>query len=576
MPDAPTTSAATFDLRKFLEVLGRHWWIVVAATVAVVVPATAWSNSQTPRYRASAEMVLELKRSETLYAQGAGNSGSNDVQRSIATEAKRLESSAVSQAVAHKLGYHAGVRTSASGVDNVITVTAESTSPKRAADIANAYVDTYIQYRRNTALKDLLDAQTEIQAKIDEKQRAIDAIDAEVAAAPPADRPSLAQAKSFERSSLANQQSLFRSQVDQLQVSASLSGGGADVLTPALPPHEPYAPKVAQILVLSLVAGAMLGLVVAFASDFLDDSIRGEDDLERAQFGLPILGSIPVVKGWRRESAAKLVSLGDPSSAAAEGYRGLRTAMQFLAIDRPLRVVQVTSPAVSEGKSTTAANLAVALARAGRHVVVMCCDLRRPRVHEFFGISNDVGLTSVLMGEASLDQALQRPPGDGLPLEILASGPLPPNPSELLSGRHFAEVLALVRERADVVVVDSPPVLPVSDAAVLAGLVDATVLVIRPGRTRRRGVRMALAALGRVNATLVGIVLNGVRRAGSYGYGRDYRRREPSPARSGGSPRRGRGDARREASAPSHEANGRIDVAVPAQETVTSGDRERG
>lgn len=556
-------ASTAFDLRRFLQVLWRHAWLIALATASVAGPAVLWSEGQPPRYRASAEMVLEQKRSEALYAQGAGAEVGNEPSRSIATEAKRLRGTAVSEAVARKLGYHADVRTSASGVDNVITVTAESTSPRRADDIANTYVTTYIQYRRATALKDLLDAQTEIQSKIDEKQRAIAAIDAQVAAAAPADREAVANSRSFERSSLANQQSLFRSQVDQLQVSASLSGGGADLLTPARRPGAPFAPRVAQTAGLAIVAGLMLGVAFAFASDFLDDSIRGEEDLERAGFGLPLLGSIPTVRGWRKESSVQLVSVDDPSSPAAEGYRGVRTAMQFLGIDRALRTVQVTSPAVSEGKSTTTANLAVALARAGRRVIVVCCDLRRPRVHEFFGLSNEVGLTSVLVGEASLADALRRIPGEDLDLELLASGPLPPNPSELLSGRHFADVLAALQARAEVLVIDSPPVLPVSDAAVLAGIVDATVLVVRPGRTSRKSVRRALAALHRVNAPLAGIVLNGVRRAGSYTYGRYYDRAPASRHKAGEA-----GGARGEPpeARPARTSAGAVAVTVPPTE----------
>ncbi|HET7476582.1 MAG TPA: polysaccharide biosynthesis tyrosine autokinase [Dermatophilaceae bacterium] len=563
-----TDAPAAFDLRNFLQVLWHHVWLIALATVTVVALAWFWVGTRTPTYRASAEMVLELKRSETLYGQGAGSVGGNEPTRAIATEAKRLRSRAVSTAVARKLGYRADVHTEASGVDNVITVTAESTDPKRAADVANTYVTTYIQYRRATDLKDLLDAQTEIQSKIDEKQRAIDAIDAEVAAAAPADRPAVAQAKAYERSGLANQQSLFRSQVDQLQVSAGLSGGGADMLTPAQRPGEPFFPKKLQTMLLALVAGLMLGVVLAFALDFLDDSIRGEEDFERAQFGLPLLGSVPVVRGWRRESTAQLVSLADPASSAAEGYRGLRTAMQFLAIDSPMRVVQITSPAVSEGKSTTTANLAVAMARAGRRVVVMCCDLRRPRVHDFFGLSNEVGLTSVLVGDVPLEAALQRVPGEDLPLEILASGPLPPNPSELLAGRRFADVLDMLKERAEFVVIDSPPVLPVSDAAVLAVIADATILVVRPGRTSGKSVRRSLAALRRVNAPLVGIVLNGVKRVGAYGYGRYYYRKDPSLPRLAGT-------ARPSDSSPAHSTNGKVPVTVPPSKGTESLQRER-
>lgn len=565
MVDGP----AAFDLRRFLQVLGRNSWVVAVSALAVVVPAAAWSNAQAPRYRASAQMVLEPKRSELLYLQGP--SDGSEAGRTIATEAQRIRGAAVRQAVATKLGYRADVHTSASGVDSIITVTAESSSATRAADTANAFVTSYIEYRRASALKDLLDAQTEIQAKIDEKQRAIDAIDAQVAAAPPDRHEALARARADERSSLANQQGLFRSQVDQLQVAASLSGGGADVLAPAAPPARPFEPEVLRTGVLAGIAGLMLGVALAFVSEFVDDTIRDEDDIEHSQFGVPVLGSVPVARGWRKDGTAQVVSLVDPGSSAAEGYRGLRTALQFLGVERPLRVVQVTSPQVSEGKSTATANLAVALARAGQRVVVVCCDLRRPRVHDFFGLPRVLGLTSVLVGDVSLDRALQRVDGDGIDLTVLASGPLPPNPSELLASGRFSEVLAALKERADVIVIDSPPLLPVFDAAVLTANVDATIVVARPGRTTRKSLGKALAALRRVNAPLVGVLLNGVRRESGYDYGQ-YRAHPPGPGRH-------RGRSRAALRQRRHDADGDgalvpVPVTVPADDAAT--DDERG
>ena len=553
--------STAFDLRRFLQVLGRNWWVIAISTVAVVVPAVAWSSSQAPKYRTTAQMVLEPKRSELLYAPGSGATDANEVARSIATEAQRLRGAAVRQAVAKKLGFRADVQTSASGVDSVITVTAESSGAKRAADIANTFVTTYIEYREARALEGLLDAQTEIQAKIDEKQKAIDGIDALVAAAPPDRRGAIAQARAYERSSLANQQNLFRSQVDQLQVAASLSGGGADVLTPAEPPGAPFAPNVGRTGVLAAMAGVLLGMALAFVADFADDSIRDEEDLDRSKLGVPVLGSVPAVRGWRKEGSAHLVSLVDPASSAAEGYRGLRTALQFLAVERPIRVIQVTSPQVSEGKSTATANLAVALARAGQRVIVVCCDLRRPRVHDFFDLPRGLGLTSVLVGDVPLDRALQRfeVEGDDLDLEILASGPLPPNPSELLASERFTQILDAVKARADIVVIDSPPLLPVFDAAVLTASVDATIVVARPGRTTRKSLGKALAVLRRVNAPLVGILLNGVRQEGSYDYDQ-YHEREPVPGR-----RRGRGRATRR---PEPEEPDQLDADTPVPVTV--------
>jgi capsular exopolysaccharide synthesis family protein len=201
----------------------------------------------------------------------------------------------------------------------------------------------------------------------------------------------------------------------------------------------------------------------------------------------------------------------------AEAYRSLRTSIQFLSLDRSIKSIQFTSPGASEGKTTTLANVAVAIAQAGQRVVVVCCDLRRPRLHEFFNMSNQVGFTSVLLGDATLREALQPVPGlEGL--QILASGQIPPNPSELLSSARTAELLSTLADYADIVLIDSPPVLPVTDAVVLAGQVDATVLVAAAGRSTQSHVSRALEVLGRVEAPIAGLVLNRASESVSFSY----------------------------------------------------------
>jgi non-specific protein-tyrosine kinase len=228
------------------------------------------------------------------------------------------------------------------------------------------------------------------------------------------------------------------------------------------------------------------------------------------------------------------VSIEDPTSPAAEAYRTLRTSIQFLGLEQPMRTLQVTSANPQEGKTTTLANLAVALARSGSTVAIVCCDLRRPRVHEFFGLENDVGFTSVLLGKVPLAGAVQEVP-DQARLSLLASGPLPPNPSELLSSRRTVEVFGSLQAEYDFVLIDAPPVLPVTDALVLSGRVDATLLVAVAGATTRKEAARAVELLRQVDAPLVGAVLNGVDTEGSYGYAyQSYRyespvgRREPA------------------------------------------------
>lgn len=210
-----------------------------------------------------------------------------------------------------------------------------------------------------------------------------------------------------------------------------------------------------------------------------------------------------------------LVTLTSPRSPVSEAYRTLRTNLEFSSLDEPLKTVVVTSPGPEEGKSTTLANLAVTLAHAEKRVILVDCDLRRPSQHEIFGLSNEVGLTTMVVDE----QAMRDPPllETGVEgLQLLPSGPLPPNPSELVGSRRMAEIIRALSERADLVLFDAPPIIAVTDAAVLASRVDGVLLVIKAGATKRDHAKRAKALLEKVNAHVVGAVLNNVKMDTSY------------------------------------------------------------
>lgn len=210
-----------------------------------------------------------------------------------------------------------------------------------------------------------------------------------------------------------------------------------------------------------------------------------------------------------------LVTLTSPRSPVSEAYRTLRTNLEFSSLDEPLRTMVVTSPGPEEGKSTTLANLAVTLAHAEKRVILVDCDLRRPSQHEIFGLSNGVGLTTMVVDEEAMrDPPLLETSVEGL--QLLPSGPLPPNPSELVGSRRMAEIISALSERADIVLFDAPPVIAVTDAAVLASRVDGVLLVIKAGATKRDHAKRAKALLDKVNAHVVGAVLNNVKMDTSY------------------------------------------------------------
>jgi capsular exopolysaccharide synthesis family protein len=254
------------------------------------------------------------------------------------------------------------------------------------------------------------------------------------------------------------------------------------------------------------------------------------------------------VRGWRDRDAPHVVTREAPSSPAAEAYRSLRTSIQFLGVDRTLKSIQVTSSSTDDGKTTTLANLAVAFARLGSKVTIVCCDLRQPRIHEFFGLSNEVGFTSVLLGLNSVSDALQSVPLEAN-LTVLSAGPPPPNPSELLASARARAVIAALEEMSDVVLIDSPPVLAVTDGLIVSGMADATLLVASAKSSSRRALRRSVQVLRQVDASLVGTVLNNSDSAeshgGGYGYGYGYTAPVPAAKNGNGGSRRARRKVKR-------------------------------
>ncbi|HVM15733.1 MAG TPA: polysaccharide biosynthesis tyrosine autokinase [Egibacteraceae bacterium] len=518
-------------LRDYVSVLRRHRLLILFATVLVLGTALLASLLQDPVYEARTRMLLQLSQSPF-------DPTPSPATGFVATEVQIITSAPVREAVAERIGVAPAVDVMPITGTAVVELRAESTDPARAALIANTYAESYISFRRDQAIESLLAASREIQVRADAIQSEIDDLSARMAALPPCTgtppSPSCAERDTLQRErdlKLVHVNS-FRAKVDQVGVDVALRDGGSQVISPAVASTDPVRPQPMRNGVLALGVGLVFGAGLAFLFDHLDDSIKSKEDFERTARDLDVLGIIPLITGWRKGEAF-VVSQAEPSSPAAEAYRTLRTSIQFISVNRTVRTLQITSPAASEGKSTTTANLAVAMARAGRQVIVASCDLRRPRVHEFFGLSNSVGFTSVLLGEVPLSRAVQEVPNEPR-LRLLSAGPLPPNPSELLSSPRAAEVLSALRENCDVLLVDCPPVLPVTDATVLASWVDATLLVVTSGSTTRKQLGRTVEMLRQVDAPLVGAVLNGVSTEMAYGYAEYYHRYEPLPANGGG------------------------------------------
>lgn len=519
MPDSTPTSS-DLDLREYLRVLARRKWVVIGTAVLVLGGAIAFSLLQDPVYQARARLIVETS-DESVF--GSGQQRPDLVQ----TEVEVLRSEAVRDLVAEKLGRAPSVRAEALPASNVIVVVGESGIRRAAAEIANAYAEAYIEHRHTEAVDALLAAATQIQTKIDELEVEIAALNERIAA-----DASLEDDLRPNREALVSQQIAFRERIDQIQVDSALTTGAARLATAARPPHDPVRPTPLRNILLALAVGPALGAALALLIEYFDDSIKTKDDFARATGGVAVLGLVPTLAAWRDTGEARLVTREDPHSPVSESYRSLHTSLRFLGLEKPIRILQVTSPVAQEGKTTTVANLGVVLAQAGLRVLLVDADLRRPRLDEFFDLDDSVGFTSVLLGEVGMSEAAQRVEGvEGL--EVLPCGPLPPSPYDLLSSSRTAEVLASLAADWDLVVLDSAPVLPVADATVLSGWVDATLLVAGVGQTSRKHVHRAAEVLRQIEAPLVGAVLNRVEAEGAYVYAYGPRRYRQAKAAAG-------------------------------------------
>jgi capsular exopolysaccharide synthesis family protein len=244
---------------------------------------------------------------------------------------------------------------------------------------------------------------------------------------------------------------------------------------------------------------------IAFLIEYVDDTVKSPEDLRAA--GLPVVGVVQRAAGESKDGRSDVFAISQSKSLVVEAYRTLRTNLQFSSLDAPLHSLVVTSAVATEGKTTTAANLAVVMAQAGRNVVLVDSDLRRPAAHKLFGIPNRTGLTTALVEDPeALNGYLQ---DTGVPnLRLLTAGPVPPNPQELLGSQRMEELLRKLEAEADMVVLDTPPTLVVADANVLAARADGVLVVVNTERTRRTAVQQAAEGLRQVGANMLGVVLN--------------------------------------------------------------------
>ena len=518
------------DLREYLRILRARKWEVLGVLVLIVAISVGLVARRTPQYRGTAEVIVE-EIANPLNPYAAPQAPNLD------TEQQLVESAAIAGGVKKATNSPLSVgellshlQVSIVGESDALAISYEDPSRVAAARMANAFAQTYLQYRSsqaqarlNAAAASVSKQQDALQSKLRGVTKEIDSLSAKLvaeAATPTgesqADKDLLTSLQSS-RQTLMGRINVLETELIGLQPGTALGQMSGDLVQRASVSRTPVSPNIPKAAALAVILGLALGIGFALVRERFDDRVKSRGELER-RVGAPVLAAIPRFQGWKRGQQPILVMVTDPKSYVAEAYRTLATNVLYVASQRPLSVVLITSSTGGEGKTTTAANLGLALAQSGKRVILVSADMRRPRLHEFFSIENRRGLSDLLQGKATLvDVAVAAADRN---LRVVPAGPVPENPAGLLGSRRAAEFLESARSVCDFLVLDAPPALAVADASTLAPRADGTLYVMDAERTGRTAIEQARNQLENVGANVIGTIYNAFdpSHAASYGY----------------------------------------------------------
>ena len=491
------------DLREYLAVLRNRKWTVILVTALVVAAALAFSYTQTPMYTGKARLLIRGIPTST---------GTASIQN-LETEGEIIASHPVATLALEELGLDQAPEEVLRGLDvataaeesSILTISYTSSDQELAASVSNAFANSYIEHKRRQAEAGLEASRASLQAQIDPIEEQLNEINTQLSSPAAEDDPALRATLETEQAGLSARLGILQQRLSDVLATQPQSQITGEVIEPALVPSAPSSPNHTRNGVLAALLGLALGVGLAFLRERLDDRLKGREDLERFTKA-PVLATIPRFSKSSKQ-ARDIVTISQPGSAASEAYRTLRTNVQFLSLQSELKTLLVSSASAGEGKTVSSINLSVAFAQAGRRVILVSADLRRPTVETYFGLPNREGLSSWLLAtDRELWSLIVDPGIDNL--RVLPSGPVPVNPAELLTSPRFGDLLRLLKENADLVIIDSAPALAVADPAIISSQADGTLLVVDSASTRRSSVVRAVEELRRVGAHVIGSVLN--------------------------------------------------------------------
>ena len=532
------------SILDYVQILWRWLWLLLLVAIAAGAVAYYLTDQQPRVYEASAKAIVNVVSRTDYYDSYTATYTS---QRLAETYAQTMVTETLLQTVAEKLGYPVTGSVKATSVENspIFNISVTDSDPQKAADTANAVIAAFAEKVMRDQASRYLELKSSLEAEIADLDNKLTQVnselsileikDAEYEAAvernkqlekdglptipverDPQDYVSRAELELAKAQYQSNRSSLFAN-LQQIRLTEVQSATTISQLNQAIPNTTPIQPQPLKSGALAAVVGFMVAAGVVFLIAYLEDEIRDPSELSQ-RWGIPVIGVITNFSA----SQEPLITLSKPRMPVSESFRSLRTNLQFSGIDAPLKTLLITSASPSDGKSSVAANLATVIAQSDKEVVIVDGDMRRPTMHKVFKLSNRLGLSDYFIRTPDkMTGVVKKTAVNGL--SIITSGSLPPNPSELLASTKMQDVINLLTKHFDMVILDSPPLLAVTDALILAKSVDGVILVIDPKKTKRGAIQQAVEQLKRLDARLLGIVLNNIKvKRSSYYYNREY------------------------------------------------------